>query len=99
MYQDDLPNYDRMSPTLLGMNALLQLRVLRPSYSWMLDSGTKVNTARFLDVNGGNAITELRRLADYQASLPRHRRNVEAGLSRVMIRTGKTIEQITGDDL
>ena len=99
MDHSDLPHYDHWSPTLMGMNSLLQLRVLRPSYSWMLDSRTKVNTARFLDVNGGNALAELRQLAEYQASLARHRRDVEAGLARVMIRTGKTIEQITGDDL
>jgi len=99
MDHQDLPHYDHWSPTLMGMNSLLQLRVLRPSYSWMLDSRTKVNTARFLDVNGGSALTELRQLPDYQAAMLRHRRDSEAGLARVMIRTGKTIEQITGDDL
>lgn len=95
----DLPQYDRWSPTLLGINALLQLRVLRPSYSWMLDSRTKLNTAQFIEHNGGEALTKLRVLGEYQASLLRHRRDAEAGLARVMIRTGKTIEQITGDDL
>ncbi|WP_244438737.1 tyrosine-type recombinase/integrase [Mycolicibacterium septicum] len=99
MDHPDLPQYDRYSPTLLGMNALLQLRVLRPSYSWMLDSRTKVNTAQFIEHNGGNALTKLRQLAEYQGSLLRHQRDAEAGLARVMIRTGKTIEQITGDDL
>jgi len=95
----DLPCYDQWSPTLMAMNALLQLRVLRPSYSWMLDSRTKVNAARFIDVNGGDALAALRQLSDYQAALLRHQRDAEAGLARVMVRTGKTIEQITADDL
>lgn len=99
MEHTDLPRYDRWSPTLLGMNALLQLRVLRPSYNWLLDSRGKVNTAQFIEVNGGGALKTLRQLAEYRAALLRHQRDAEAGLARVMIRTGKTIEQITGDDL
>ena len=95
----DLPSYDHWSPTLMGMNALLQVRALRPSYSWLLDSRQKVDTFRFVDVNGGKAINELRQLSDYRTALPRQQRDAEAGLARVMIRTGKTIEQITGDDL
>ena len=85
----DAPSYDHWSPTLLGMHALLQNRVLRPSYSWLLDSRQKVNTFRFLDVKGGSALNELRQLSDYRTALPRQQRDAEAGLARVMIRTGK----------
>lgn len=96
---DDLPNYDRWSPTLLAMNALLRIRVLRPSYSWLIDSAGKIDVTRFMDANGGEALDELRRLPAYRSALLRQQHDTEAGLSRVMIRTGKAIAQITGDDL
>ncbi|CAM5738032.1 hypothetical protein MAUB1S_00960 [Mycolicibacterium aubagnense] len=95
----DLPNYNRWSPTLLAMNALLQIRVLRPSYSWLLDSRGKINTAQFINAAGGEALDELRLLPAYQAALLRQQHDTEAGLARIMIRTGKSIRQITGDDL
>ena len=96
----DAPSYDHWSPARLGMHALLQNRVLRPSYSWLLDSrGCRVSTAYFLQAAGGNALDNLRRLPDYQTAVPRQQHDAEVGLARVMIRTGKEIEQITGDDL
>jgi hypothetical protein len=57
-----LPHYSSWSPTLKAMNALLQARVLRPSYSWMLDSKRKVNLGKFLDRNGGPDLDRLRAL-------------------------------------
>ena len=54
----DAPSYDHWSPARLGMHALLQNRVLRPSYSWLLDSrGCRVNTRAFLHVTGGLLLT------------------------------------------
>ena len=95
----DLPACAFGPPAQLGMNILLQVRALRPSYSWLLDSRAKVNLGKFLDTNGGDALNELRQLPDYRAVLPRQQYDVESGLARVMIRTGKQIEQVTGDDL
>ena len=94
------PTYEHWSPALLGMHALLQNRVLRPSYSWLLDSrGAGSVPGTFLHATGGSALDKLRRLPDYQTALPRQQHDAEVGLARVMIRTGKEIEQITGDDL
>jgi hypothetical protein len=96
----DAPSYGHWSPARLGMHALLQSRVLRPSYSWLLDtSGCRVNTRGFLHATGGSALDNLRLLPGYQAAVPRQQYDAEVGLARVMIRTGKEIEQITGDDL
>ncbi|CAM5708531.1 hypothetical protein MAUB1S_05209 [Mycolicibacterium aubagnense] len=81
------------------MNALLLDTGLRPSYSWLLDSRGKINTAQFINAAGGEALDELRLLPAYQAALLRQQHDTEAGLARIMIRTGKSIRQITGDDL
>jgi len=99
MHYLDVRSYDHWSPAQMGMNVLLQARVLRPSYSWLLDSRAKVNLGKFLEINGGKDLSALRELADYCTALPRQQHDVEAGLARVMIRTGKQIDQITGDDL
>ena len=85
----DLPIFAEGSPSQLGMNALLPARVLRPSYSFLLDSRGKVNTRDFLDAVGGSTIDELRQLPSYRAVLPRQKKDAEAGLARLMIRTGK----------
>jgi hypothetical protein len=99
MDHGDLPRFGSWSPTVRGMNALVQLRVLRPSYSWILDSHQKLNLPRFLGANGGDAVDRLRQLPAYQAAITKQQVDAEAALARVMIRTGKQIEQITGDDL
>jgi hypothetical protein len=52
----DVPTYDHWSPALLGMHALLHNRVIRPSYSWLLDSGSRVNTRTFLNSTGASAL-------------------------------------------
>ena len=62
-------------------------------------SRCRVSTRTFLHATGGSALAKLRRLTDYQTALPRQQHDAEVGLARVMIRTGKEIEQITGDDL
>ena len=63
---DALPHYDHWSPTLKAVNALLRVRALRPSYSWLLDSKQRVNLWRFLDYNGGPDLERLRALPAYQ---------------------------------
>jgi hypothetical protein len=66
---------------------------------WLLDSRAKVNLGKFLDTNGGDALNEVRQLPSYRAVLPRQQYDAESGLARAMIRTGKRVEQVTGDDL
>lgn len=52
-----------------------------------------------LEVNDAEALGRLRTLPAYQRALHRHQFDAEACLSRVMIRTGRTLEQLRGDDL
>ncbi len=96
---DALPHYDHWSPTLNAVNALLQARVLRPSYSWLLDSQKRVALRKFLDRDGGPDLDRLRRLPAYQEAVPKYQDDAEKALARVMIRTGKDIAQLCGDDL
>ncbi|AFM20303.1 site-specific recombinase XerD (plasmid) [Mycolicibacterium chubuense NBB4] len=96
---DALPHHDRWSPTLMAVNALIQVRVFRPSYSWILDSKQRVNLRRFLQRNGGPDVDRLRELPAYQGTVPKYQADAEKALTRVMMRTGKDIGQICGDDL
>lgn len=96
---DALPHYDHWSPTLKAVNTLLQVRVLRPSYSWLLDSKQRVTLGKFLDRNGGADLDRLRALPAYTDAVPKYQADAESALARVMIRTGKGIAQVCGDDL
>lgn len=96
---DALPHYDHWSPTLKALNALLRVRALRPSYSWLLDSKQRVALGRFLDSNGGPDLERLRTLPAYRDAVPKYQADAEKALARVMIRTGKNIGQLCGDDL
>lgn len=96
---DALPHYDHWSPTISAVNALLQARVLRPSYSWLLDSQKRVALRKFLDRDGGPDLDRLRGLPAYRDAVPKYQDDAEKALARVMIRTGKDIAQLCGDDL
>jgi hypothetical protein len=96
---DALPHYDHWSPTISAVNALLQARVLRPSYSWLLDSQKQVALRKFLDRDGGPDLDRLRRLPAYRDAVSKYQDDAEKALARVMIRTGKEIVQLCGDDL
>lgn len=82
-----------------GMGALLQARVLRPSYGWLLRSRKFLNLGAFLEAVGGSDLDRLRALPAYRAALPRQQVDAEAGLARMLIRTGKQISELTGDEL
>ena len=83
-----------------GMNALMVARVLRPSYGWQLASKAGAYLPqRMLTVNEAEQLDRLRALPAYQAALLRHQYDAEACLSRVLIRTGKRLEQLRGEDL
>ncbi|MDR7381184.1 tyrosine-type recombinase/integrase [Promicromonospora iranensis] len=83
-----------------GMNALLVARVLRPSYGWQLASKAGAHLPqRILTVNEAEQLERLRALPAYRSALFRHQYDAEACLSRVLIRTGKRLHEIRGDDL
>ena len=95
----DAPSYEHGRPRCSECMRCCRIeRSDRPTagYSTLAD---RISTRTFLHATGGSALAKLRRLTDYQTALPRQQHDAEAGLARVMIRTGKEIEQITGDDL
>ena len=83
-----------------GVNALMVARVLRPSYGWQLATGAGAYLPqRMLSANDADQLQRLRALPAYRSALLRHQYDAEACLSRVLIRTGKRIEQLQGEDL
>ncbi|WP_447949361.1 hypothetical protein [Microbacterium aurum] len=83
-----------------AMTALLLAGVIRPSYSWLLATKQFIKTgALFLVVNEPEALQRIRALPAYQAANEWSRRNTEMCLVRLLIRTGKRLEQLRGDDL
>lgn len=97
--QHGLLEYRGWSPSRMGMNFLLANRVLRPSYNFILDSRARLNLRQFLAANGGEPLNRLHALPAYQRTIPKRQNDADAALARVLIRTGKEIEQINGDDL
>ncbi len=87
---------DHVTP---AMAALLMSRVLRPSYSWLLNSRLHTLYERFTAVNDPDDFARLRTLPAYQVVHRRHQGDAEAALIRVMIRTGKPLMRLTGEDL
>ena len=82
------------------MKALMVARLLRPSYVWQLTTRARFHlSSRMLEVNDAEALGRLRALPVYQRALLRHQFDAVACLSRVMIRTGRVLEQLQGDDL
>ncbi|MCE3556304.1 site-specific integrase [Pseudonocardia sp. RS11V-5] len=82
-----------------GVYQLIQARVLRPSYAWLLLCRAGTALPRFLEVNATEQLSELRALPAYQQALVRQRCDAEHCLARVMIRTGKPLTGLTGEEL
>lgn len=83
-----------------GLYMLIQARVLRPSYGWLLTcSRVYVGLERFLQINASDDLPRLRDLQPYRHALARHQRDAEHGIARVMIRTGKPLVDLQGEDL
>lgn len=83
-----------------AMTALLLAGVIRPSCSWLLATKQFIKTgALSLVVNEPEALQRIRALPAYQAANEWSRRNTEMCLVRLLIRTGKRLEQLRGDDL
>ena len=82
-----------------GLYHLIQARVLRPSYAWLLLCRAGTALTRFLEVNAADQLPGLRALPAYQQALVRQRCDAEHCLARVMIRTGKPLDALTGEEL
>ncbi|MFC9964324.1 tyrosine-type recombinase/integrase [Nocardia ignorata] len=82
-----------------ALTALILARVIRPSYSFLLCTLFHELPQRFSLFNDTAMFGCLRELASYTAHVPRVQLDAETCLTRVMIRTGKPLAAITGDDL
>lgn len=81
-------------------NALMLARILRPSYSWQLNTSTGWDLpARFLQRDDPVLFDQLRSLPAFTMALLRHQTDALTCLSRVMIRTGCRLDQLTGEHL
>lgn len=85
----------------IAVMSLIEARTVRPSYSWLLRAAhyRRAPSARFLDTAEPDAMVRLRALPAYEHAPELARRNAETCLARVLIRTGKRLGQLTGDDL
>ncbi|HEX2297325.1 MAG TPA: site-specific integrase, partial [Pseudonocardiaceae bacterium] len=82
-----------------GVYHLIQARVLRPSYAWLLLCRAGKALTRFLTVNAADQLPELRILPAYRQALIRQRCDAEHCIARVMIRTGKPLAALTAEEL
>jgi hypothetical protein len=82
-----------------ALTLLLLARVLRPSYSFLLNTRFNSLFDRFPQLHDRDDFAALRRLEDYQRAVPRLRADAEACVIRVLLRTGKRMGQLSGEDL
>lgn len=84
----------------VAVNALMMARVLRPSYGWQLTSGAGAHQPqRMLQAHEAEMLERMRALPAYRLALLRHQADAEACLSRVLIRTGRRLDQLQGEHL
>lgn len=81
-----------------GAFGLIHARVIRPSYAWLLIN-KHGQLDRFLEINDPGMLTRLRALPAYDRALLRNQRDAEHCLARVMIRTGKNMSELRGEEL
>jgi hypothetical protein len=65
-----------------GLYHLIQARVVRPSYAWLLLCRAGPALTRFLEVNAADQLPELRALPAYQQALVRQRCDAEHCITR-----------------
>jgi site-specific recombinase XerC len=84
-----------------ALSVLVDARVVRPSYAWMLRSKQyrRSSSARFLDTAEPDVMATLRALPAYARAPELACRNAETCIARVLIRTGKRLGQLSGEDL
>lgn len=78
---------------------LICLRVLRPSYHYLLNSPSTTLCRDFTRLNDPEGFERIRSLRAYRDQVPRLQADAEACAVRVMIRTGKPLMALSGDDL
>jgi integrase len=83
-----------------GLYQLIQARVLRPSYAWLLGVRPPGGALpRFLEAGDPDGLARLRALSAHRQALARQRVDAEHCLARVLIRTGKSLTQLRGEEL
>ncbi|MBT2586492.1 tyrosine-type recombinase/integrase [Arthrobacter sp. ISL-95] len=85
-----------------GVSALVRARLVRPSYEWMFSSknwNQSRGSLSFLEVAEPLETARLRALPEYQRGHELTRRNAENAIARILVRMGKRIAQLTGDDV
>lgn len=86
----------------LGVTTLVRSRLIRPSYEWMFSASqwnSRGRAVSFLEVAEPEALVRLRALPQYRAAHDLIRNNAENAIARVMVRTGKRLSQLTGEDV
>jgi hypothetical protein len=78
---------------------LIALRVLRPSYHYLLNSPSTTLCRNFTRLNDTADFGRLRTLPGYRDQVPRLQADAELCAIRVMARTGKTLTGLSGADL
>jgi integrase len=89
----------RPSHAAQALTLLLLVRVLRPSYSFLLNTKFLALFDRFPLLHDRADFQRLRGLPAYQRAVPRLRADAEACVIRVLIRSGKHMAQLVGEDL
>lgn len=98
----ELARQGRITRSYDGQGALVALtfgRVIRPSYSFMLCTRIHDLVPRFTLFNDAELFARLRELETYRIQVRRLQLDAETCLIRVMIRTGKRLAEVTGEDL
>ena len=78
---------------------LIALRVLRPSYHYLLNSPSTVLCRNFARLNDPADFDRLRALPGYRDQVPRLQADAELCAVRVMARTGKPLTGLSGENL
>lgn len=83
-----------------AVNAALVVGLFRPSYGWLLEmSGGSCLPKKVLGYRCPDATMRFRALPAYVKAAPRHQLAAERCVSRVMIRTGRDLLDLRGEDL
>src|SRR3954470_18392142 len=82
-----------------GLGLLLLGRVLRPSYSFLLNTHFLSLFTRFPQLHDVADFAQMRALDNYRKAVPRLQLDAESCTIRVLLRTGKRFGQLRADDL
>jgi hypothetical protein len=85
-----------------GVTTLVRARLVRPSYEWMFSSkqwNHSRDSASFLDLAEPEEAARMRALPEYQRAHELIRRNAENAIARILVRTGKRLCNLTGEDV